>query len=176
MKKIVKDLEKIIHDINGKLVWIGLNDEYLMNKVASNKKIIYCDLLNGISPKGKGQGRGEKTLCIKDFRKYFKKKNIDCFISDIKDIDKLLPRFIPDSVYITSKTIYIYGDLKYDYERILTRYKRYSKGVSLNIYEPFFLIKVDVSKSKNHFMKDKLYFVYDNILNFFDMISDLIIR
>ena len=177
MKKIVKNFEKIINSITGKLVWIGLDDDFLMKKISANHNIVYCDILNGISPKGKGKAKGkkEKNLSIKDFRKYFKKKNIDCFIVNIKDIDKLLPRFIPDSIYITSKTIYIYGDKTYDYEKIMKRYKRYSKDIKLEIYDDNFLIKIDVTKSKNHFFKDKLYFALDNIINLIDMISDLIV-
>lgn len=175
MKKIVKNFEKIINNINGKLVWIGLQDEYLMKKITNNSNIVYCDILNGIGAKGKGKGSKGKEISIKEFRKYFKKKNIDCVISNAKDIDRLLPRFIPDSIYITSKTIYIYGSTNYDYEKIIKRYKRYSKNIELEVLDDNFIIKIEVSKSKNHFFKDKLYFIIDNIFNLIDMISDLIV-
>lgn len=177
MKKIVKTFEKIIDNIHGKLVWIGLNEEYLIKKIESNQNIVYCDLLDSINiSNGKNNKKSKKyNLSIKDFRKYFKKKNIDYLISDIKDINKLLPRFIPDSIYICFKEICIYGDTSYDYERIQKRYKRYTKDIKVEIYNNQFLIKINVGKTKNKFFKDKFYFIIDNIINFIDLISDLIV-
>ena len=110
MKKVIKELEKTIDKISGSLLCIGLNNEYLIKKIKDNTNIIYCDLLNANVESGlklgKKRKKHEESISIKDFRKHYKKKKINYVISNISDINPYLPRFIPDSIYITNSVIY----------------------------------------------------------------------
>ena len=78
MKNVIKELEKTIDKINGSLLCIGLNNEYLIKKIKDNTNIIYCDLLNANVESGlklgKKRKKHEKSISIKDFRKHYKKK------------------------------------------------------------------------------------------------------
>lgn len=178
MKKIIKSLEKLINDIEGKLVCIGLNDEYLIDKIQKNLKISYCDLLNSntFSIKKVEKKKKQKNLSIKDFRKYFKKKKVNYIICNIKDMEKYLPRFIPDSIYISNTSIYMYGDKDiYDLETLQKRYKRYNVQIEVIESEKEYLLKINTKEAKNKIFKDKLYFIIDNIQIFIDKIGDLIV-
>lgn len=179
MKKIVKELEKTIDKISGRLLCIGINNEYLLNKIKNNVNILYCDFLNadvGSRMKiGKKRKKHEKNISIKDFKKYFKKRRIDYTISNINDIEKYLPRFIPDSIYITKNFIYIYGDINYDYEKIVKKYKRYTDKIDVIKTSDSFLLKIDVTNTKSKYFKDKLYYIIDNLEIFADKIGDILV-
>lgn len=179
MKKIVKEIERVIDKISGRLLCIGLDNEYLLKKIKDNSNIVYCDLLNanvnyGLNIKKK-RNKKEKSIPIKDFKKYFKKKKINYIVSDIKDIKNYLPRFIPDSIYITNSVIYIYGDDSFDYEKLSKKYKRYTNKIDIKIMEHHFLIKIDVADTKNKFFKDKVYFIIDNLEILTDKIGDILV-
>lgn len=179
MKKIVKELEKTIDKISGRLLCIGINNEYLLNKIRNNENILYCNFLNADVSSGtkigKKRKKREKNISIKEFKKYFKKKRIDYTISNISDIEKYLPRFIPDSIYITRKIIYFYGDINYDYEKIIKKYKRYTDKIEVIKTSDSFLLKIDVNNTKNKFFKDKLYYIVDNLEIFADKIGDILV-
>lgn len=178
MKKILKNLERIITNIEGKLICIGLNDDYLINKISNNTKILYCDLLNSNSTSKSGKGKKKKTknLSIDDFKKYYKKKNINYSICNINDIKKHLPKFIPNSIYINNTCIYIYGNKdSYDFKKLVKKYKRYNVEIDLKEEGDYCLLSINVKNSKNHFILDKIYFLLDSSEKLIEMISDLIV-
>ena len=175
MEKVVKDLEKVIKNLNGKLICIGLNEKYLIEQIRKNENIFYCDLLNSnifSKNKSKSKGKKEKTLTIKEFKKYYKKKKINYTICNIKDIYKFYPKFIPDSVRINNSFIYIYGDKDDNFEKLEKKYKRYNVNTEMIIYEKQFLLKIDLQNKKINFFKEKFYFLVDNIQRTIDIISD----
>lgn len=176
MEKIVKELEHIIKGLNGKLICIGVNEKILIDNIRKNEQIFYCDLLNSdIFSKGKGKKKREKTLSINDFRKYYKKKKINYTICNIKDMYKFYPKFIPDSVRINSSYIYLYGDMNYDYEKLEKKYKRYGAKIETITGNKEFLLKIDLTNKKINLIKEKYFFLVDNIEKVIDIISDLII-
>ena len=178
MKKIVKELESIISKLDGKLVCIGLNESFLINKIKENQNIIYCDLLNSniLSKEKNNKKRKSKNLSIKDFRKYFKNKNINHIICNLKEIEKLLPKFIPDSIYINKDYIYLYGNKsEYDFDKIIKKYKRYNVEIEMLDLGDNSLLKINVKNSKNKYLKDKFYYIYDKAEKLVDNISDLIV-
>lgn len=179
MKNVIKELEKTIDKINGSLLCIGLNNEYLIKKIKDNTNIIYCDLLNANVESGlklgKKRKKHEKSISIKDFRKHYKKKKINYVISNISDINPYLPRFIPDSIYITNSVIYIYGNINFDYEKVIKKYRRYTNKIETIVANDMFFIKVDVGNARNSFFKDKIYFIIDNLEVFADKIGDILV-
>lgn len=179
MQKIVKQLEKVIGSINGRLICIGLNNEYLLKKIKDNTNILYCDFLNANISSGlkigKKRNKKEKIISIKDFKKHYKKKRVNYIISNISDIDSYLPRFIPDSIYITNGIIYIYGDIYFDYEKIVKKYKRYTKQIEVIKTTNSFLVIVNVNNTKRKVIKDKAYFIIDNLEICADKIGDILV-
>lgn len=177
MKKVIEQLKKIITDLSGKLIYIGSVKEEITNQIEENKNIIYCDILGSSEGKGFGKKKKGKTLNMKDFRKYYKKNNINYIICDISDIKRHLPRFISTSVYICQNHIYIYGKKEvYELETLIKKYRRYDVNIQVSQYTNEYIIDIDVSNSKNNFFMDKLYYVIDIFGMVADKISDLIIN
>ena len=176
MKKIIDNLKNIIGNINGKLVYIGSLKEEVLNKIKDNKNIIYCDILGSTESNGYGKRKKGKSLNMTDFRKFYKKKNIDYMICDINDIKKHLPRFVSTSIYICNGYIYIYGSKDiYELERLCKKYNRYSKDIKVTEFLNDYIVEINVSHSKNKFFMDKIYYVIDILGMLADKISDLII-
>lgn len=176
MNKINKLLEKIIVNINGKVVCIGNLDEFLLKKLGQNTNITYCDLLNcNTNSSGKGKSK-QKSLTMKDFKKFYKKKRINYLICDINEIKKHLPMFLQSSIYINKDKIYIYGSKNdYDVQKLQKKYKRYNVQINLTEKNDDFVLEVNTNNAKNKFFKDKIYFIIDNLEIFIDKIGDIII-
>ena len=108
-------------------------------------------------------------------RKKRPEKKINYVISNISDINPYLPRFIPDSIYITNSVIYIYGNINFDYEKVIKKYRRYTNKIETIVANDMFFIKVDVGNARNSFFKDKIYFIIDNLEVFADKIGDILV-
>lgn len=176
MIKLNKLLDKVINSINGRIICIGNLDINLIEKLKKNANILYCDLLNcNMTARGISNTK-QKKLSMKDFRKHYKKKKIDYIICDIKDIKMHLPRFVQDSIYIGKHKLYIYGSKdECDILKLQKKYNRYNVKTNLIEEKSFFLLEIDITKTKNKWLKDKLYFVQDSLEIIFDKISDMIV-
>ena len=175
MKKITQELSHIVSKIDGKVIYIGEIEEMVLEKLKTNKKIIYCDLLNtGGGGFSKKRGKN-KSLNINDFKKFYKKKKLDYVIGNMNDLKRYLPKFISTSVYICHGYIYLYGENKEELDKIKKKYKRYKAVLDIMEYENGYLVKIDVTNSKNNYILDKLYYIYDCLGVLMDKISDLII-
>lgn len=176
MKKVIENLKNIVSSISGKLVYIGNMENDILKRLENNLNITYCDILGSTEGTGIGKKKKGKSINMKDFRKFYKKKNVDNMICDIKDIKKHLPRFISTSIYICSGKVYIYGNKDiYVLEPLVKKYKRYSKDIKVTEYINDYVIEVDLRNSKNKFIMDKLYYIIDILGLLADKISDLII-
>jgi len=176
MTSLNKLLEKIIVNINGKIICIGNFDNFLLKKLNQNNNITYCDLLNcDFSSSGNGKSK-QKRISMKDFKKHYKKKKINYMICDIKEIKKHLPRFIQTSIYINNDKLYIYGSKNdFDFNKLQKKYQRYNVQVNLTEKNENYVLEIDTKNAKNKFFNDKLYFIVDNIELVIDKISDMII-
>ena len=177
LKKVIEDLKNVINNLSGKLIYIGNVKEELAIDIEKNKNIIYCDILGSAEGKGFGKNKKGKSLNMKDFRKYYKKNNINYIICDISDIKKHLPRFISTSIYICQNHIYIYGKKDiYDLDNLKKKYRRYNVNIMITEYSNDYILDIDVGNAKNNFFKDKMYYVIDIFGMLADKISDLIIN
>ena len=176
MKQVNKRINEIFKSISGKVLCIGSFNDDALSILKENNNIIFCDLLNtNISGGIKGKGKS-KTINMKDFKKHYKKNNLDYIMCNINDLKKYIPRFISTSIYIGSGKVFIYGkDEVYELERLSKKYKRYKFEIKKQEYEDSYILEIDVSNSKNNFFMDKVYYIIDTLGLIADKISDLII-
>lgn len=172
-----------IYDIakctSGNVLGIGV-DEKISEILEMNDLVINCNLLNSytkdIGKKG-GKKQRLKKIRIKKIRKVFKKKRVDFIICNVDEIGKFLKTFIKDSVYINKDMLYLYNisnnDLK---DELIKKYKRYNTVVEEISDNGKVILKIDNKNSKTNFFKDSFYFIVDSLVQFLNLISDLLLN
>lgn len=166
----MKEIVKIIKNLDGKVLGIGL-DETLTKEIENNNKIIECNLLNS-NVKGKNKfSLFNKTIKIKKIRNVFKKKKINYIICNYDEISKYFNTFIKDSIYINNKKIYFFGNV--DIELLKYRYSRYDTNIVVKNKD---LIEIDTSKAKNNFFKDFYYRIKDFKDKLIELIGDILMN
>ena len=174
------ELKKIINKLENNVLSIGL-DSNLCEELNNNIKINNLDVIDFVS---KRVGRKNilkrkdksKKINIKKLKKIYKKKSVDYIICNYDVIKKYIRYFIKDSIYMNNNTLYFYGTDVKIVNDIEKKYKRYNVNIKTKIYSNYFIIEIDNSKSKNHFIKDKLYFIYDTISLISDYIENFLIN
>ncbi len=166
-----KELEKIIKQLNGNLIGIGINEEKLINLIEKNKNILECNLLDCFEKDSKSKIKNKK-LKIKKLRKKFRKRKTKYLICNFDRIKDIQNKIIYDSIYICNNEIILYDNSKNELENLLRRYNRYSdieiiKCKDGNIYKIF--IKKNISFFNEIFNKTK-----DEVINIVDFISNLL--
>ena len=174
-----KQILEIIENLKGSLLGIGLSDENILDAIEDNENIKTCYLLNNLSLTGKRfsitkHGKNKK-INIKKIKKQFKKKSLDNIICNFNIIKQFYRSFVPNSIYLCNKTIYIYGS-KEDLKQLKNKYQRYTKNIELNKYDENYLLKINTQNTKNHFFKDLLYKIKDFGSDAANLITDLLIN
>lgn len=178
---LINDLKKICKEIDGNIITIGLENKTVLDELEKNTKInnLYSMQFNG-KKRSKKRERGKKkskNVSIKKIRKIFKKKRMDYTICNIEDIERFLRTFIKDSIYISKKKLYIYGNKNsMDVELIEKRYKRYNVTINIIEYTKEILIEIDTTKAYNNFFKDAFYNIVDILYSIYNTIGDLLIN
>ena len=166
----MKEIIKIIKNLNGKILGIGL-DETLTKEIENNDKIVECNLLNSYV-KGKNKfSLFNKTINIKKLRRVFKNKKIDYVICNYEEINKYFNTFIKDSIYINNKKIYYFGNV--DIELLKYKYNRYDTNIVIKNKN---LVEIDTSKAKNNFIKDIYYRLKDFKSRLIELIGDILMN
>jgi len=168
------NMEKILSSLKGKILGFGLTNENYLKIIDKNKKIIECSLLNSIDldKNKKGFGKNKKIL-PKKLKKIYGYKNIDTTIINENEIKNLEKKLISKFIYLTKSTIYIYNIE--DMDKIIKRYNRYNVKIEKIKTEDNIILKINVTSSKNHKFLDMFYYIYDSFVDFFDMISELLV-
>lgn len=183
-----KKIEELIKKTNGNVLAICL-EEKLMNELEKKNNInLYSLTSNNESnivtrlvskkkkdkPKYKKNNKG-KNINIKKLRKEINKKSADYIFCNMNEMMNYYKYFIKDSIYMCNNKIYIYFDKKIDKEFIIDRYKRYNVSIKETEYKNGYLLEIDSTKSKNNFIKDKIYFIKDTMYNIAEFIGNLLI-
>lgn len=174
-----KQILEIIENLKGSLLGIGLEDETLLDAIEENENIKTCYLLSNLSLTGKRfsitkHGKSKK-INIKKIKKQFKKKSLDNIICNFDIIKQFYRSFIPNSIYLCNKTIYIYGN-KEELEKLKIKYQRYTNKIEIKEKEDNHIMKIDVQNTKNHFFKDFSYKITDFVSDTTDIITDILIN
>jgi len=174
--KVNSNIKKYIKNMTGTVIGVGIDNKEITETIDKNNKIVMCDLLNSIDIDGKSQGKNKKKKkYVKKLRKKYKKKKVNYIIVNSNEINRYLKTFVRDSIYINNTEIYYYMDKFYDIENIIKRYKRYNTKIDVIKCDDGNIIKINTSKAKNNFLKDKLYFIIDTLGNGADIIGDILV-
>lgn len=175
-----EEILKIIDNMQGSLLGIGIDDETMLEKIENNSNINLCYILsNGGKEKNKKfklfkKGRSKKVN-IKKLKKYFNKKSIDNILCDYRVVKRFIRSFMSGSIYINKKKLYIYGDLK-DLKSLKERYERYTKDIELIKNKKSFLLIVNNEKTKTNILKDLIYKITDLLNDSIDYLTDLLVN
>ena len=172
-----------IYDIarcmSGNVLGMGVDDE-ITEILEQNDLVLNCNLLNSYSKsvtKTKGKRQRLKKIKIKRLRKVFKKKKVDFIICNVDEIRKYTKTFIKDSIFINKDMLYIYNikddDLK---QELIAKYKRYNTIVEEIKDCKTVILKVDNKNSKTNIFKDVFYLIMDTLVQFFNIVSDLLLN
>lgn len=174
-----KELLKIINELKGTLLGIGLSDTKFLDAIEENDDIVNCYILSNRSLTGKKfsltkKGRSKKVN-IKKLKKKFKKKSIDTVICNFETIKLFQRFFVPNSIYINKGTLYIYGQ-KENLENIKLKYQRYTNKIELKSYNGGSILIIDNQTTKNNFFKDLLFRYKDFWVEVLDLITELLVN
>lgn len=174
--KVNSNIKKYIKNMAGTVIGVGIDNKEIIETIDTNNKILVCDLLNSISIGGTSKGKNKKKKkYVKKLRKKYKKKKVNYIIVNSNEINKYLKTFVRDSIYINDTEIYYYMDKSYDVENIIKRYKRYNTEIEIIKCDDGNIVKINTSKAKNKFFKDKFYFIVDTLSNAADIIGDILV-
>lgn len=168
------NMEKILSSLKGKILGFGIKNEKYLKIIDKNKDIIECSLLNSIDLEKNAKGFGRKKRILpKKLKKIYGYKNIDSIVINQKEMRLLEKKLLSKYIYLTKQTIYIYNID--DIEKVMKRYKRYKIKIEQLKNKDEIILKIDVSGSKPKKILEPIYFIYDTIVDFFDMISELLV-
>ena len=166
------ELKNIVKKFNGKVISIGLSEEFC-DIIEKNEGVLFYDILdNKNDSNGKRKFFGNKSININKIRKRYKKKKIDYIICDYKVIEPYIKKFVKNSVYINKNKLYFYGEV--DVDLITKKYGRYDTKIVVKEYKNTCIVEIDNTKSKNKRIKEIFYSIKDNIEAFIDIAGDIL--
>ena len=187
-----KELIKIVKNVSGNVVSIGLDDE-LNDLLEQNMSILDLDIislnkkrgtitsksndqLNKYDTKYKIKRMKNKKINIKKLRKLYNKKKVDYLLVNYEIIKKYMRYFIKDSVYINNNKLYLFGTSNKEIKTIVKKYKRYNVLIKPTENKEYFILEIDNTNSKNNKIKDIFYFISDTFEVISDFIGDFLIN
>ena len=174
-----EELSKIINNLNGFVLCIGDFDDKLIDIFSKNKNITELEILTNtskISRKFQKKGGYKKTIYIQKLRKKYKKRNVNYIICDYNNIEEFSKYFVRESIGVSNKEVYIVGDKNLDVNLLKKRFGRYNTKMDEVDTKDGKILKVDVSKAKNNFIKDFFYLISDTLYNLSDYIGEVLAR
>ena len=178
MKTIDSYMKQIIQKGKGNVLAIGPT-ETMINALQESDAISICDVLSRENNKSNQKTifrRKSKTFNFKKMRKTFHRKNKDMVIGNIVELERYMKTFIRDSIYITKGDIYLFiNDCNYDFDLLIKRYQRFDITYSLEQGEDGIILIIQVGNAKNHYWKEKIYYIVDTIMDIADIIGDTLI-
>lgn len=175
-----KKLEEIIKQIKGNILIVELDDE-LIEKFDKNNQVNLLSISSNRDSKGvKVQSKKKvtnkgKNINIKHLRRYINKKSTDVIICNMNLMFKYYKYFIKDSIYINNNTIYIYATNDIDKDFLISKYNRYKVKIDVLNYKNGYILRIDNTKGKNNYFKDKIYFIKDTFYNMAEFIGNILV-
>lgn len=169
MKIVDAKICSTIKTLSGNVLGIGLNEK-MLDLLNKNDNVTICNVLSAPA-KEEGHGKKAKVFNMRKMRKKFGHKKVDTIVGNLQELDRYMKRFVADSIYITKGDIYLYSEVSYDESILKKRYERFNITFSIiekNIYQ------IHVGKAKNNKIKEKLYYIIDTIIEWIDIIGDIL--
>lgn len=172
MKKINDELKKIIANIDGKILCIGIYDENLLKSISKNNKIIDCDILTGKSNNNTGGKGKSKKINIKNIRKKF--KNVDYIIGNMEELIEFKKTFVKDSIYMNKNHLYLFFDKNISYQEISKMYNRYQVSINKINCQDGIILDINTVEAKGNKIKDFYYLIYDTLIDIYNLIGEFL--
>ena len=168
--KMIKYFENEINNMSGNVLGLGLEDNEIIERILKNQNITTFNLLDSFSKKNDTENINKQKK-IKNLRKYFKKKRINTIIFNIDNIKESKTKLIYDTLYIGKNNIYIYSS-NTEIDEFINKYKRYTKKIEKTICKDKTVYKIIIEGVRNNIIKEKIYKLFDSIINTINIISD----
>lgn len=177
----MKNIVKLIENLKGSMIGIGLEEQALLDAIEKNDAIYECSLLDSLEipeeGKKKKRTRRKRYLAIRKMRKKFKKKKHNIMLINYPYISLYLKTVIRDTIYITNQDIYIYGIQEEEELSLLkSRYSRYDVTIDIQKRKKGYLMIIHVGDAKTHPILDRFYFIMDTITNGINLFSDFLVN
>lgn len=174
MKKL-KEFDKQLKEFAGSILIIGDLGEKANELLDNNTNITETYWLNSSSSILDNDDESSIDVAsdfnLADLHKHLK-KGIDNIICNYKEIEKVIPKFIRESLRVTKKNIYIYFTKEIDYELILKKYKRYNLSCEVEEYKEFNFLIIEANDIIVNDFKEQYYYLVDNLEKIYNNISD----
>ncbi|MBR1376567.1 MAG: hypothetical protein IJ565_02015 [Bacilli bacterium] len=167
-----EELNKIIKNIKGTLLIVGVNNSYILDTIYKNKK------LDGIYSLDRAKlfNKNEKNAIpvkLKKIKKEFK-NNLDYMLCDVNGINIDLRKVLYNTYKLIDKKIIYYGMYdEYDVDRIVRKYKRFGCVCNKKMYGDNFILSIDVHNIK--VTKLFLYKISDTFIDIIEGIGNLLV-
>ena len=140
-------LKKIIKDIKGNILIVGINNQYVLDSIYKNKELNEVFSLDRTKLFNKPQKKGEPVK-LRKLKKRFK-NGLDYMICDVNGINIDLRRVLYNTYNIIGKEIIYYGIYdEYDVDRLIKKYERYNCKVDKKMYKDSFILIIKVKDIK----------------------------
>ncbi len=177
LSKINQTLLKIIRKLEGKLVVIGSINDELLEAIDQNKKIVDSDLLieNNLIKKAQKNSIINKTIYIKNLKKFYHKNKVDYIIANYESILPKMNYFITTSVYINKREIYLFSYNDIDIEFVAKQFNYFSAETSVIEVSDGCLIKIITSEASSNRAQNIVYYIYYYFYKLFEYISNFLV-
>lgn len=166
-------LNKILKEMEGNLLGIGIDNQQMLNTISKNKNILVCNLLDSVS-KGIGKGKNQKKVKVSKLRKKFKKKKNDYMIINLDTIRPFIKKIVSDSIYLNRKYLYIYDRNLTSLDNIKKYYSRYDKTLEEIKCSDGIILKIYTNCNTN-FLKEFIFKILNFIYDIFNFITELLL-
>lgn len=170
---MINEIKKIIKNLSGRIITFGVVDKDLIDEIVNNSKLTDFYILSfnkQIQYQNSSSCTPVKKAKINKIKRKNKRKKFDYMIFEISDIKENINKMVYDSLSLTTKKVYFYGNSKdYGYTNIVKKYKRYGLKIKLQKYEnkdyviEIEIKKVNIFKKQYYKISDFIVYVYEAI-------------
>lgn len=167
-------MNSIINGLSNNVVTLDLDNKY-RDMVINNKNILNIFELGG-SGNGKSFSFFKKSLDVDKYNKYFKRKDINYFIGEVSNVLKYKKTLVKDILTTTCDKVYIYSKNKNSLQVLEHIVKRYTKDYEIKKIDRDYILIISCKKVRSNFLINKLYYIKDMFTEFFDFISNILLK
>lgn len=141
-------LRKILKEIKGNALLVGINNQYVLDAIYKNKDLVGIYSLDRAKLFNKQPKTNTETVKLRKLKKKFK-DGLDYMICDANGINIDLRRVMYNTYTLIGKEIIYYGVYdEYDVDRLAKKYERYNCKVDKKIYDDSFILRIKVKDIK----------------------------
>ena len=141
-------LKKIIKEIKGNALLVGISNQYVLDTIYKNKDLVNIYTLDRAKLFNKQPKQKSESVKLRKLKKRFK-DGLDYMICDVNGINIDLRKVMYNTYTLIGKEIIYYGVYdEYDVDRLAKKYQRYNCKVEKKIYDDSFILVIKVKDIK----------------------------